>query len=343
MNKNKMTLRIDNFENEIGKEEVKISEQRHVIIFVVVFVALIFIFQLDYLVRNSFNEVDRLPDEALNYDALASPTQNINEGNLNSKISTMSDIQRAFIAEPIVIDGDTFLSIQSMYGNFKVPIYTLRDYDIDKGLVPKNHIYYPKIKVNVVGALSTHGILMETQQRSGYQTYSNKVYIRGSQVIDVGFQKRLSVKDNIKYYDNAILIVDTLNTSTKDFVRVYDDETGSLLFSLNSNDFGFSKGFIDSLQYSAVGDHFIAFSSKYQGNVVDAFVCFNEDGSYEVESVWNYVEASEDVQKQMKEYELETSSDCITFVEYTEDNNLVYRVKYLDGTSAESELIIPLH
>ncbi len=322
-------------------EEVNVSEKRHVIIFAVIFIVLVIVSQLDYLFKYSFNEAVEV-GELMSVDTTASATEIINEGNANAKLSTLSKNQKTFIAEIDIQDNVQFLHIRSMYGNFRVPLYTLRDYDIDKGLVPKNYSYYPEIKVNVVGSLSTHGVLIETTQISGYQTYSNKVYIRGSKVMDVGFQKRLSVNDNIKYYDNAILIVDSVNTVTKDFIRVYDDETGVSLFDINASEFNLDKGSLDNLSFTGVSDHFITYSLKYNGMVEDGFIHFFEDGSFENISVWDKLNATEEQIKKLKDYELNTSSDCITFIEYNQENELVYRVKYLDGSSTDSIIKIKL-
>ncbi len=338
MKDNKRKYTINNFEFEKAEKEIKIDERHHITLFVVVFIMLIFISQLDYIIKYSFNEVEEPPNAPISVDALATPTENINN-NTNSKLSTMSNNQRTFIAEIINYDDSQYLHIISAYGEFKVPIYTLRDYDIDKGLIPKDFNSYPEIKVNVVGTLSTHGVLIETQQNIGYQTYANKVYIRGSKVVDVGFQKRLTKNDTIKYYDNAILIVDTLNTTTEDFVRVYDDETGAILFKLNMDDFNIDKGYLDSLRFSSVGDHFISYSTKYNGEVEDAFVCFDGPEYFEIKSVWDSVEATDIEIQSLKDYELNTNSDCITFSEYNDDGELVYKIKYLNGHS-ESEVRI---
>ncbi len=339
-NKKMIDFKIDNFDNENGKKAIVINEQRHVIIYIVIFVILITISQYDNIYSYSFNEEERVPDELLNYDAFASATENIN--NVNTKISKLADKQRIFLAKVKQLRGEEILCIESAFGDFEIPIYTSRDYDIDKGLVPKEFNEYPEISVNVVGTLSTHGVLIETLQNVGHQTYSNKIYIRGNQVIDVGFQKRLTARDNIKYYDNAILIVDTLNTATLPFIRVYDDETGEILFSISVDDLGVDKGFIDSLRFKAVGDHFLVFTSEYNGEVTDKYICFNENGTYEVVSVWDKLDIPDEQKEAMKEYELETNSDCITFEEYTEDNELVYSVKHFDDLSGSTEVRIKL-
>ncbi len=326
---------------EVDTYKVVVNENAHWIIYVVVFMMLIFVSQLDYLYKYSFNEVDQAEGSA-NFDTLASATELINIGNGNSNMSTLSKNQKTFIAEIEIMNKQQYLHIQSSYGNFKVPIYTLRDYDMDKGLIPKDYAFYPEIKVNVVGSLSTHGVLIETIQNNGYQTYSNKIYIRGSKVVDVGFQKRLSVNDTIKYYDNAILIVDTLHVNTKDFIRVYDDETGDVLFSINADEFGLERDYIDNLLFSGVSDHFLAYSTKHKGNVTDSYFCYMPDGTVENVSVWDKLEADEEEIARLKEYEINTSSDCITFVEYNKQNELVYKVKYLYGSTSDSYINIRL-
>ncbi len=337
LNKNE---NVDNLEFQNG-EEVNVSERRHVILYVVVFTLLVVVSQLNYIFKYSFNETED-PVGYMNTDAIVSATEMINSGNNATKLSRLAKNQRTFIAEIDTFNNGQFLHVQSTYGNFKVPIYTLRDFDIDKGLIPKDYSYYPEIKVNVVGSLSTQGVLIETQQNSGYQTYSNKVYIRGNKVVDVGFQKRLTANDTTKYYDNAILIVDTLHINTKDFVRVYDDETGEILFSLNANETGLDRDYIDSLNYSAVSDHFITYSTKYKGKVTDGFTQFYDDGTFKNVSVWDNLDVSDAGIKSLKEYELNTNSDCITFVEYNDQNELVYKVKYIDNNSSESLVKIKL-
>ncbi len=323
-------------------KESTVKEQQHLIIYVVVFVVLLFIFQLDYIYKYSFNEIEQEPVIKVNYDTMSSPTENINNGNANQRLSTLAKDQRAFIAEIKNDARQQYLHVESAYGEFHVPIYTLRDYDIDRGYIPKEFGSYPKIRVNVVGSLSTNGVLIETTQNAGYLTYTNKVYIRGNKVIDVGFQKRLTTIDTIQYYDNAILIIDTLNTGTEDFIRVYDDDTGEVLFSVNAKDLGLDYSFVDNLSYHAVGDHFLAYSAEYNGEVIDQVICFNSDGSYEIISIWDLLEATEEEKEMLKEYQLNTSSDCISFIEYTDSDELVYRVKYLNGNTFDSELRIKL-
>lgn len=246
-------------------------------------------------------------------------TQNDNLG----KISSV-DTTRAYLKNT---SGKDLLVVVTATSEFVFDVYTIKNHYLDLGLPYKDEGDYPPILISGVSRLPTGGVIVETVQTLGTDTYANKVYIKDDKIIDVGFQIRTGIRDNIIYYDNVVLIIDTLNKDFKDVIRVYDDETGNLIIDISDKDVPVLNDSEFGIMCSAVGNNFISFSDLHTNTGGENFIDFLDNPS-EVKSVWDHVDASEEQLQNLINYEKTTMGQCLMFQHRDVYNELIYTINY---------------
>ncbi len=240
------------------------------------------------------------------------------------------------------VDGVETATITTPEGKFQVDIYTMRDYDLDLGLTPKNIGEYPQITCSSIGKFSTGGIIVEITQRYGSKTYANRIYIKGDRLVDFGFTQKIGVRDEVVYYDNVVMIANTLTSTDHDIVRVYDDATDEVLFTYSSYDLA-EKVEVDSsrIRVEAVGRDFISFSSMYYDDKVEYFIDFN-DATHTIQSVWNYIKVSSKEMEEIQYNEQITRGNTLIFSDYDYSGNIIYEVRDIVNNAPVSRITIPL-
>ncbi len=225
------------------------------------------------------------------------------------------------------IDGVETAIISTPDGKYYVDIYTMRDYDLDLGLAPKNYGEYPKINCTSIGQFSTGGIIIEITQRLGSLTYANRVYLKNGELVDVGFNKKIGIRDETIYYDNVILIVNTISGRNEDLVRVYDDSTDEIIYNLSMEEASVEilQTNYDYFLCEAVGKDFIAFSSRYYDNNLEYFIDFNDE-TRTIRSVWDYVDINQKEMERLQYNEKATRGHSLVFGKRDNYHNLVYEI-----------------
>ncbi len=252
------------------------------------------------------------------------------------------DINSKIKVNIVPINGEEVATISTPEGKFIVDIYTMRDYDLDLGLTPKNIGEYPQIICTSIGKFSTGGIIIEISQRLGSQTYANRIYIKDGKLVDYGFTEKIGVRDEVIYYDNVVMIANTLISADHDIVRVYDDSTDEMLFNYSS--FNLANN-IDvpsrHLMIEAVGRDFIAFSSRYYDYNKEYYVNFNDEGKT-IKSVWDSIKVSGEELERLQYDEQVTRGQTLVFSEYDYVGNLIYEVKDIVNGTTNSRIVLPL-
>lgn len=316
-------------------KEYKPSRHYSVAMYVIIVVAVFFFYMYNdkfHIIKNSKNTV--YADDDVN---ITSASVEITQNNNLARTSGIGTT-RAYMKNT---RGKDLLVVVTEVGEFEVDIYTMKDYDIDLGLPYKDIGEYPELFISNVAKLATGGIIIETVQTLGTDTYANKVYIKDDKIIDKGFQIRTGIRDKIIYYDNVVLIIDTLNKSRNDVVRIYDDETGNIIIGINDEDVPILSSSESGLICSAVGKNFISFSDLYTNNGGEYFIDF-ADNPTEVKSVWDYVYASEEQLRNLTEYEKTTKGRCLIFQHRDIYNELMYTFNYPAKTDIDNVVTIQL-
>lgn len=283
-----------------------------------------------HIIKNSLN------NEYINEEV--SMTSATIEGGNNLTRTAKSDETKAYMKT--TNDGDVLVVVTETK-EFEVDIYTMKNYDADLGLPLRDEGEYPKIFVSTVTKLTTGGLIVETVQTLGSDTFANRVYIKDDEIVDEGFQIRTDIEDKTLYYDNAILIIDTLNNLERDVIRVYDDTTGNQIFSINSKDAPILDKPDFNLICSAVGNNFISLSDLYTNNGGEYFIDFL-DNPKEIKSVWDYLDVTDEQLHKFKVYEKSTLGECLVFLRRTGDNGLMYYINYPVKLDMNNTVIIPL-
>ncbi len=271
-----------------------------------------------YLIENRSNS----PDDIVETAATRELEQKLNGVGFIDLTNDSDSKIRVFIKPE---NGVEQAMITTPDGKFFVDIYTMRDFDLDLGLSPKYYGEYPEITCTTIGQFSTGGILIETIQRDGVESYVNRIYIKDDKVVDVGFFKKIGINDDIVYYDNTVLIINTLRGEYNDILRVYDDETTEIIFSFKGYNDEVRALDLDVLMCEAVGENFISFSSKYYNDTQEYYMDFNED-DIRVHSVWDFLSPNEYDVEQLKYYETITEGHTLEFKERNYKNQLVYNI-----------------
>ncbi len=241
------------------------------------------------------------------------------------------------------INGVETAVISTPNGKFYVDIYTMKDYDLDLGLTPKSPGEYPKIKCTSIGQFSSGGIIIEITQVVGAQTYANRIYIKGNKLVDYGFSMKIGQRDETVYYDNVVSIVDTIGGSEHNVVEVYNDSTNEMIYAINTEDVNKATKNV-SINYfmcEAVGSNFIAFSTRYYDKNLEYFLDFNDE-TRKINSVWDYVDASDEEMQRLKHNEEVTSGHSLVFGRRDNENNLVYDIHEIVNDTVVSNVKIPL-
>ncbi len=230
--------------------------------------------------------------------------------------------------------------ITTVHGKFEVDIYTMRDYDLDLGITPKDNGEYPKVVCTSIGRFSSGGIVVETTQQNGVDVYANRIYIKGDKIIDSGFYKKIGIKEETVYFDNVMVILNRLGGKSKDIIRIYDDEKNELIFSYSRENSEITFDNLDYYTCEAVGKDFIAFSSRYYDNVTEFFIdC--KDSDKKLQSVYDYItEEDYDLNKLMHN-ESVTRGHTLTF-NTRSNGKLIYDINDIVNKTMEKQIVIPI-
>ncbi len=241
------------------------------------------------------------------------------------------------------IEGVETAVISTPEGKFYSDIYTMRDFDLDLGLTPKTYGEYPKINCTSVGRFSTGGIIIEITQVLGSQTYANRIYIKGDKIIDSGFSIKVGQRDETIYYDNVVSIVNTLGGSGHNVVQVYDDKTNKKIFSMSNEELNRTTKNISNNYFmcEAIGENFIAFSTRYYDKNLEYFLDFNDE-TRTIKSVWDYIDLSQEDMERLQYNEEATRGHSLVFSKRDNENNLVYEIHEIVNDTVVSNVKIPL-
>lgn len=321
----------------MGYSEFKPSRHYVVGVYIVIIVSIYFFYKYNdkfHIVENSKHNVYINEESNVTGASVEMVEGRIENLSRRAKVDTIrAAIKTDRNQEILVIDTEE--------GHFELDIYTMKNHDMDLGIPIKDDSAYPKVIVSSMSKLTTGGIILETTQTLGTDTYANRVYIRENQIINSGFQIRTGIKENTVYYDNVVLIINTLNKTSGNVMSVYDDTTGELLFSLDAKEAPVLKQSKFALICSAVGNNFIAFSGMYTDSGTENFINFS-DNRKQIKSAWNYVKAEEKQIRNLKAYEKETMGECLVFERRNADNELIYNINYPAETAVHDMVIIPL-
>lgn len=317
-------------------DEYKPSRHYTVAIYIVIG-AIIFFF---YMYNDKFHLVKESKNNTyINSDVgVTGASLEVGENNNNLSMSSDVGIIHAYIKNTKNSDS---LIVVTETKEIEIDIYTMKNHDLDLGLPLKNKVEYPRIDINTVSKLTTGGLIVETVQTLGTDTYANRVYIKDDTIIDQGFEIRTGIKDNTLYYDNVILIIDTLNKNTKDIIRIHDDATGDIIYSLSDEEAPILNDPKFGLLCSAVGNNFISLSNLYTKIGGEYFIDFVNNPT-EVKSVWDYVESDKEQLQKLLAYEKATTGNCLIFQRRANNNELMYTIDYPVEIDINDVVTVPL-
>lgn len=291
---------------------------------VAIYIVLVSIIYFLYKFNDKFHIVKNTAYNVTMDDYVNVTSATIEDANSRLTKTSNTDVTRAYMKN---VNNRDLLVVVTETNEFEIDIYTMKSYDLDLGIPLKDESDYPDISVSSVTKLATGGLIVETVQTLGTNTFANKIYIKDDKIIDKGFEIRTDIVDKTLYYDNAILIIDTLNEREKDVIRVYDDTTGTQVFSMNSKDAPLLDTPEFDLVCSAVGNNFVTLSDLYTDKGGEYFIDFL-DSSKEIKSVWDYIDVTDEQLNKFKVYEKATGGECLVFLRRTLDNGLMYYIDY---------------
>ncbi len=323
------------------KDKYTSFQKMNSIIIVLVLVTLYFGYSYSHRLHVVYGESrTEIADDMIVTSATTHLEPRLNSGGFTDITNDLSSKIKVKIE---TVDGEEVATVTTPEGKFTIDIYTMRDYDLDLGLTPKNIGEYPKIECSSIGQFSTGGIIVEITQRYGAETYANRVYIKEDKLVDYGFTKKVGIRDQTIYYDNVVMIVNTLSNEEHDLIRVYDDSTDQLLFKYSTSQLESNASInANNIMCEAVGMDFIALSSRYTDQNIEFFVDFSDENST-FKSVWDYVDLDDDEMEVLKYYESATRGNTLVFAELDSKNNLVYEIRDVVNNTFISDVVIPLN